>query len=186
MQRISIIGTSGSGKTTTARRLARSLQLPHLELDAVFHQAGWTPLADDDFRQQVAAFCAGDRWVVCGKYATVRPILFAQADTIVCIDHNRVRQTLRVARRTLRRAVRREVLWNGNRESLRNLWPFPDGEASIVRWTWDNVPRARSLFAELEAEPPRPDVQIIRLRGWRQVEAFLADAASSPDRPVAS
>jgi adenylate kinase family enzyme len=40
--RVSILGTSGSGKTTLARRLAAALDLPHLELDAVFHQPGWT------------------------------------------------------------------------------------------------------------------------------------------------
>lgn len=176
MQRISIIGTSGSGKTTLAGRLAAALEVPHLELDAIYHQAGWTPLPDDDFRDQVREFCAAERWVVCGKYALVRPIVFARADTIVCIDHDRVRQTIRVAGRTLRRAVRREELWNGNRESLTNLWPFQAPERSMVRWTWENIPRTRSLFDEIEARPPHRDVTVVRLRGWPEVEAFLREA----------
>ncbi len=174
MDRISIIGTSGSGKTTLARRLAERLDLEHLELDGVFHQADWTMLPDDEFQARVEDFCAGDRWVVCGKYATVREIVFARADTIVCVDHNRLRQTLRVAGRTLGRVVKREELWNGNRESARNLWPFGDPERSMVKWTWTNVPRARALFDRLEAEPPHPDVRVIRLRGWPEVDAFLA------------
>lgn len=176
MQRISVIGTSGSGKTTLARRLAERLDVPHLELDALYHQPSWTSLPSDQFRSRVEEFCAGERWVVCGKYATVRPILFGRADTIVCIDHNRVRQTLRVARRTVKRLVTRQELWNGNRESARGLWPFGDPEASIVRWTWDNVPRARALFDELGADPPTPDVRIVRLRGWSDVDRFLAAA----------
>ena len=44
MERIAVIGTSGAGKTTLARRLAGSLDVPHLELDAIYHQAGWEPL----------------------------------------------------------------------------------------------------------------------------------------------
>lgn len=176
MERISVIGTSGSGKTTLARRLADRLDLPRVELDSLYHQPGWTRLPADEFRSRVRDFCAGERWVICGKYAAVRPIVFARADTIVCIDHNRLRQTLRVAGRTVHRLVTRQELWNGNRESARNLWPFGDPEASIVRWTWDNVPRARALFDGLEANPPTVGVRIVRLQGWSDVDRFLAAA----------
>ena len=176
VQRIAVIGTSGSGKTTLARSLATRLDLSHLELDSIFHQAGWEPLGTEAFQEQVRAFCDGPRWVTCGKYSAVRPILFARADTIVCLDHHRVRQTARVARRTLRRIARREELWNGNRERVRNLWPFGDPEHTIVGWTWANVPRARALFDELEDRPPHPGVGIVRLRGFDEIDRFLADA----------
>jgi adenylate kinase family enzyme len=45
MQRVSVVGSSGSGKTTLAAQIARCLGAPHLELDSVFHQPGWEPLA---------------------------------------------------------------------------------------------------------------------------------------------
>lgn len=179
MERISIVGTSGSGKTTLARALAARLDLPHLELDALYHQRGWTPMDPEAFRTRVAAFCAGERWVVCGKYAAVRPIVFARADTIICLDHGRLRQTLRVLRRTVRRLVTREELWNGNRETLRALW-WPDPEGSIVRWTWDNVPRARALFDELESHPPHGAANVIRLRGFAAVEGFVRSTDTHP------
>lgn len=150
--------------------------MAHLELDSVYHQPGWQTLDPAVFRARVTEFCAGDRWVTCGKYALVRPILFARADTIVCLDHGRLRQTLRVLRRTLRRLITREELWNGNREPIRALW-WPDREACIVRWTWDNVPRVRRLFAELEADPPHPGVRIVRLRGFDEVRTFIDEAA---------
>ena len=175
VERIAVIGTSGSGKTTLARRLAAKLDLPHLELDAIYHQPNWEPLPDDEFQRQVAEFCAQDRWVTCGKYRQVREILFEKADTIVCLDHNRVRQTARVVKRTAVRASRHEELWNGNLETWRGLWP-DDGEKSIVRWTWDNVPRARMLFAELEARH-WDSTQVVRLRGWPAVGRFIETAA---------
>jgi hypothetical protein len=121
----------------------------------------------------VRDFCAGDRWVVCGKYSQVRDLVFARADTIVCLDHHRLRQTLRVAARTVRRVRRNEELWNGNKESWRSLWPFQPGEASIVRWTWDDVPRARALFEEVELEWGPRGVDVVRLRGWRSVDRWL-------------
>ncbi len=176
MERIAIIGTSGSGKTTHAKALAAKLDLPHLELDSVFHQPGWTARPTEQFQAQVAGFCAGDRWVTCGKYASVRPLLFDRADTIVCVDHNRVRQTARVARRTVGRVITRQELWNGNHETIRNLWPFGNPERTIVKWTWTNIPRARALFDELEADPPDKQTRIVRLHGWGDVNRFLADA----------
>ena len=55
MRRVSVVGVSGSGKTTTARALARRLGVPHIELDAIYHQADWTPRTRDDFRAEVTA-----------------------------------------------------------------------------------------------------------------------------------
>ena len=47
--RIHIVGTSGSGKTTLARKVAGALEIPHVELDAIRHQANWIELPDDEF-----------------------------------------------------------------------------------------------------------------------------------------
>jgi adenylate kinase family enzyme len=176
VQRISVIGASGSGKTTLARRLAADLDLPHLELDAVYHQPGWTGVPDAEFQDIVRRFCAGDRWVVCGRYAQVRELVFARADTIVCLDHHRLRQTLRVAWRTARRAGSGEELWNGNRESWAALKVWRPREESIVRWTWDTVPGARRLFDEVAARPAGGP-EIVRLRGWRQIDAWARPPA---------
>jgi adenylate kinase family enzyme len=185
VQRISVLGTSGSGKTTLARRLAADLDLPHLELDAVFHQPGWTELPLAQFRDTVGAFCAGDRWVVCGKYSQVRDLVLGRADTVVCLDHHRLRQTLRVAWRTALRIVRREDLWNGNRETWRGLAVWRAPEESIVRWTWDNVPSARRLFDEVDQRfAGDPAVDVVRLRGWRQVDAWAsAQSKTTVRRP---
>jgi serine/threonine-protein kinase len=178
-QRIAVIGTGGSGKTTMAKRLAAALDLPHLELDAVYHQAGWEPLPDGEFRDQVQAFRAGDRWVTCGKYAVVRDLLFDRADTIVCLDHGRVRQTTRVWRRSFRRWATRETLWNGNRERLRGLWPFGPPEQTLTGWVWIGIPRVRALYDRLEADPPSGAV-VVRLRGWAEIEEYV----QATDGPV--
>ena len=77
MQRISVVGNSGSGKTTVARRLAAVLDVPHIELDAIFHQPGWRELPTTDFREQVTRAVQGAGWVVDGNYSAVRaaPVL---------------------------------------------------------------------------------------------------------------
>ena len=41
MRRVSVVGNSGSGKTTVATGIAQALAVPHLELDAVERFAQW-------------------------------------------------------------------------------------------------------------------------------------------------
>ena len=64
VRRVSVVGTSGAGKSTLARALAGALGADFLELDSVYHQAGWVPLPDEEYRARVARVVAGERWVV--------------------------------------------------------------------------------------------------------------------------
>jgi len=74
VDRIAVHGASGSGKTTLSRTLADRLGLPRTELDALYHQPGWTQLPTDEFRDEVARIAAGDRWVIEGNYHQVRDL----------------------------------------------------------------------------------------------------------------
>ena len=77
-----MVGTPGAGKSTVARELARNLGVPFVELDGIFHQPGWAPLAADEFRHRVAEVAAGDAWVIDGNYSDVRSLVWARADTV--------------------------------------------------------------------------------------------------------
>src|SRR5688572_29243049 len=135
MERISIVGNSGSGKSTLGKHLASRLGVPFLELDSIYHRAGWEPLPDDEFRRQVSAFIEGPAWVVDGNYSRVADLVWKRADTVVWLDLPRRVVMARVIERTLRRLLTREVLWNGNVEPLSNLY-HPDPERNIIVWSW--------------------------------------------------
>lgn len=84
MERVSVIGTSGSGKTTFAGRLAGILRVPHIELDSLSWEAGWTPVPRDIFRSRVSEAINADRWVVDGNYGQdARDLIWERADTVV-------------------------------------------------------------------------------------------------------
>ena len=63
MERIAIVGTTGSGKTTLARRVAQRCLIPHIELDALQWEPNWKPAEPQVFRDRVTADLSGDRWV---------------------------------------------------------------------------------------------------------------------------
>ncbi len=167
------MGNAGSGKTTTARRLAALLGIPHLELDAVHHLPGWEPIDREDFRRTVEDFAQRDSWVVDGNYGAVRDIVLARADTVVQLDLPRLVVMARVIRRSVHRAVSGEELWNGNREHWRDLLR-PRKEDNIILWAWTQHGKYRGRYLELVTDPALAELTVVRLRSRAEVERWLA------------
>jgi adenylate kinase family enzyme len=176
-----VVGCSGSGKTTLARSLAAALGSPHTELDSVYHQPGWTPLSDEEFRRQVAEAVGADRWVVDGNYSVVRDIVWNRADTVVWCDLSYAVVMARTVRRTVRRVMTREELWNGNREPWSNLWSVKP-EKSIIAWSATRHRVYRRRYAEAEHDPRWASLRFVRLRSQSEADAFVAGVAASVDR----
>ena len=176
-RRVAVAGVSGSGKSTLARRIGELLDLPHTELDALHHGPGWTKRPE--FEADVDAVLAADRWVTEWQYEYARPLLAARADLLVWLDLPYPLVLTRVVRRTLRRRLRREELWNGNREGP--LHHFFTDPTHIVRWSIST----RHLYDERipAVVVARPDLPVVRLRSRRDVETWIAlRVAPSGDR----
>ena len=171
--RVLVAGTSGSGKTTAAGRIARVLGVTHVEIDALFHGPDWT--RRETFEADVHRFSAGPAWVTEWQYRQVRDVLAERADLLVWLDLPRASVMRQVVYRTLRRNLRREALWNGNVEpALRTV--FTDRE-HIVRWAWTTHRASARRVVALQTE--LPDLVVVRLRSRRAVGRWLAGALRS-------
>jgi hypothetical protein len=170
MKRINVVGTSCSGKTTLARSVAKRLGLPHVELDALFWDRGWTPVPAPLFRSRVAGAVDGDAWVIDGGYSPIRDLIWSRADTVVWLDYPMPVVLGRWATRTVRRIRSQEEFWpgTGNRESLRNALR-PSGLLWWILRTHHR--RRRSMAAGLLA---RPEIAGIRLRSPAEAQRWLA------------
>jgi adenylate kinase family enzyme len=163
-----VAGASGAGKSTMALALSERLSLPYTELDSLYHGPSWTPR--ETFVADVTEITAADAWVSEWQYRSVRPLLLERAELIVCLDYSRVLVMSRVLRRTVRRRLRREELWNGNREpALHTFFTDPD---HIVRWSWSTFGRNRRTLRELDHTPP-VGLQVVRLRSPRAARRWL-------------
>ena len=172
MHRVSVVGNSGSGKSTVAARLAAQLGARYTELDAVNHQPDWTPLPVEEFRRQVTALTAGESWVVDGNYSAVRDIVWARADTVVWLDLPRWIVMKRVTIRTLGRVVRRLELWNGNRERWRNIFTL-DKDESVILWSWTQHAKYHDRYEAARRDPANAHLRFVQLRTPREIAAFL-------------
>lgn len=169
-QRINVVGTSGSGKTTLAQRLSRQLDLPHVELDALYWGPNWTEPQRDVFRQQVAQALSQPRWVVDGNYSAVRDIVWARVDTVVWLDYPLSLVLWQITRRTVRRAARQQELWQGNREDWRRMF----SRESIILWALQTYRRRRRQYQALFTDPAHAYLLKVRLLSPRHTETWLA------------
>ena len=167
-RRIAIVASaSGNGKTTLGRELARRLDVPFHELDALNHGPDWTEATAPELHARVEPLVAGDAWVVDGVYrAKLGDLVLERAELVVWLDLPLAVWLPRLLRRTLGRIVRGEELWNGNRESWRSaFW----GRESLL-WFALRSHRERRRRYPRELAPYR----VVRLRTPQEVERWLA------------
>jgi adenylate kinase family enzyme len=172
-----VVGATGSGKSTLALRLASRLGGTYVELDALFWEPHWTEAAPEVFHERVERATAGACWVVAGNYTRVRDLVWPRADTLVWLDYPFSLVLRRLTARTVRRAVTREVLWNGNQEYFWDhcrLW----SEKSLFNWLFKTYWAYRREFPRLFDQPAHAHLRIVRLRRPRETEAWLAGLAS--------
>ena len=167
-RRVVVAGLSGSGKTSLAARLADVLGIPHVELDSLHHGPGWVPRPS--FLDDVRELASGEAWVTEWQYAAARPLLAERADLLVWLDLPFRVSLTRVVRRTLRRRIRREVLYNGNVEPPLHTF-FTDRE-HVVRY----MVTTRHKYATLvpEALTAHPGLVCVHLKDSAGVAAWVA------------
>jgi adenylate kinase family enzyme len=176
-RRVTVAGISGSGKTTTSRDLAARLGVPHIELDALHHGPGWTEATADELRARVRAAleAAPGGWVVDGNYRRkLGTLVLQRADTFVWLDLPLHVCLRRLWRRTWGRILRREELWNGNRETLRNTFLIRD---SLFSWAIKRHRVHRREFPAVLAAFPH--LRVVRLRSAAAVERWLGQLSST-------
>jgi adenylate kinase family enzyme len=175
------MGGSCAGKTTVSRRLAAILGVPHVELDALHHDAGWQEASAEVLQARVRAALdsASDGWVVDGNYgAKLGSLVLECADTVVLLDPPYLRTFGRALRRTLTRTITREELWNGNREQIRHVFT----RYWIPWWVLGNHRRHRREVPERVAEQPHLD--LVHLHSDAEVEEWLRVQSIQATEPM--
>jgi adenylate kinase family enzyme len=170
VERVSVVGVTGSGKTTLAKHVAARLNAPCIELDALHWGPHWTMADLDVFREHVSRVVSGCRWVIDGNYSKVRDLVWGRADTIIWLDYSFAIIFGRLLRRTIRRVRSGEELWNGNRERFADQFLSRD---SLFLWAFQTYPRYRAEFPRLLGGEAYSHLAVIRLRTPRETRRWL-------------
>jgi len=175
--RVVVVGTTCCGKTTFARRLARALGAPHIELDALYWLPDWTPRDESQFRSLVCAALAGERWVIDGNYGRLQDLIFGRATTLIWLNYSFPRVLFRGLTRTIRRVLTGEAVYAENRESFRRAFLSQD---SILWWLITTHHRRRKRYRRIFAEATYPDVEKLEFRRPSMAEEYLHNVENAP------
>lgn len=180
MNRIVVLGCSGSGKSTFSQRLGARLGLPVRHLDAFFWKPGWRQVDAETFDATVRELAAEELWIIDGNYSRTLDLRLERADTVFLLDFPRYLCLYRVIKRRLQYSGRtRADMGEGCVEKL----DFP-----FLRWVWQFRKRSRpKLLARLERFKDGREVVIFRSpREVREYWTALDGGQPTPSRTTPS
>lgn len=170
LQRVSVVGTSCSGKTTFAANLARILNVKHIELDALSWLPDWVERPKDEFLNLAKRAAADDAWVFDGNYSRVREMVWSRATAIIWLNYSFPRTFYRALHRTTRRVASGETVCAGNRETFGKAFLSRD---SILLWVLTSYHEKRRRYSKLLEESGLSGKKIFIFQHPKQAEEFL-------------
>ncbi|ARU45697.1 Topology modulation protein [Corynebacterium silvaticum] len=149
--KIAIMGYSGGGKSTLARRLGAQLNIPVLHLDSVHFSTGWV---EQDFAEEsadVESFLnTHSDWIIDGNYSLLSgERRLAEADRIIVILVPRMIRLWRIMRRLA-------CYYGTTRPDMAAGCP-EKVDFAFLKWVlWDSCTRAkRKYYLEIAKKYPR-------------------------------
>jgi len=165
MRRVLVMGCSGAGKSTFARRLAHRLAIPVVHLDQLFWREGWKEAPKEEFIAAVRAVVHQEAWVMDGNNPSTLAMRLPRAQTIIWLRRSRTACLWRAARRVAASYGRvRPDMAPGCPERL-------DLDFLKYIWTFEEkmTPRIKRALVDNAALD-----RVVTLTSDRETEAFLA------------
>jgi len=167
MRRVLVMGSSGSGKSTFAQRLANLSGLPFVSLDALYWQPGWQPSEPEAFARRVTEVANRPAWVMDGNYMSsgAGELRRELADTVIWFDLPRYLCMTGIMKRivTSYGQVRPEMA-PGCPEQI---------DLEFIRYVWTYRQQQRPKLLEY-FEGLRPDQALICFNTREQADRYLA------------
>ena len=170
MERVVVIGSSCSGKSTFSQKLANKMALEYIELYQLHWLPNWQERADDEFRGLVKQATASDTWVLDGNYSVVRDIVWPRATRIIWLNHSFRVVLYRSFTRSIVRAVTKIKLFAGNVETFKQTFFSRD---SIILWVLQTYHQKRKRYNKLLPQLKFQGIEIIELNNQKQVQQYL-------------
>src|SRR5689334_10630567 len=172
MQRILVMGSSGSGKSTFSKRLSDITGIPVVSVDALFWKPGWVESEKAEFHARLSAAAQQPRWIMDGNFTSHLVELRRDAcDTLIWFDLSRATCMLGILKRIAKSYGRvRPEMAEGCPEEI---------DLEFFRYVWNFRGQQRpKLLAHFEGL--RPGQTFITFTRRAQADRYLSDLASAP------
>lgn len=165
MKRIIIVGTSGCGKTSLGRYLSAKLNIELVELDDFYWLPNWIKRDKDEFRALLEKAADKESWIIAGNQSKFRDLFWPKADLIIWLDLPLLTLLWRVFKRGICKWISREVICNGNRQTLSQLFYL------MFYWVGKSFKKRKKDYNAAIKKPMRP--KWVHLKSSREVRNFV-------------
>ncbi len=176
MQRVLVMGSSGSGKSTFARRLANLTGLPLVSLDALYWQPGWQPSEPEPFDLRVVEAASAPGWIMDGNYTRFAAggLRRQRADTVIWFD---------LPRYVCMSGIMARIVGSYGRVRPEMAPGCPERiDFEFLRYVWTYRQQQRPKLLEF-FEGLRADQALICFNSRKQAERYLDDV-TLPSAPT--
>ena len=170
--RINVIGTSGSGKSTFSKILAKKMNVPYVEMDALHWKANWKESSDEELFNKLKNALSSEKWILDGNYSKTEHIKWKQIQIVIFLDLPFYLVLYRIIKRSLVRGLKRQELWagTGNKESILKVLFSKD---SMIFFTIKNFYKNRKRYSKLSNNFQNSQIKFISLKSRKDINDFL-------------
>ena len=175
MQRVLVMGSSGSGKSTFARRLSDITGIPSVSIDALFWKPGWVESDTEDFRRRMTDAAHQPRWIMDGNYmgSGAGELRRRLSDTVIWFD---------LPRSTCMFGILRRIAGSYGKVRPEMAAGCPEKiDLEFFRYVWtyrrQQRPKLIAFFDGL-----RPDQALVCFTDREQADDYLEDLALKQNR----
>jgi adenylate kinase family enzyme len=173
MQRVLVMGSSGSGKSTFARRLSNLTGLPFVSLDALYWQPGWQPSEPEAFGLKAREATNGPGWVMDGNYmgSGAGELRRELADTVIWFD---------LPRYVCMTGIMKRIIGSYGRVRPEMAPGCPERiDLEFIHYVWTFRQQQRPKLLEF-FEALRTDQDLICFNRRKQADDYLAGLTPQP------
>ncbi len=159
MKKIIVIGCSGSGKSTFARKLSAKINIPLYYLDMIWHKPDKTTITEKEFDEQLKTLLQKDKWIIDGNYQRTLEMRLKECDTVFLLD---------IPTQICLESAKSRI--GKKREDL--PWLETEFEEDFKQWICDypykSLPKILDLLEKYKA-----DKQIIIFKSRAEIDKYL-------------
>lgn len=157
MNRVIVLGSAGSGKSTLSRKLSKILNLPIIHLDKYFWKANWVPTPNEEWDKFVENLTMEEQWIIDGNYSRTMDIRIKRADLIIYLDIPRWL--------CLYQLLKRRIIYHNKTRPDMNEGCPEKIDFQFIKWVWNYRRRNRiETLEKLEQVKNQKQVIIVKKR----------------------
>tara|TARA_Y100000310_G_C20661534_1_gene805066 strand:+ start:114 stop:605 length:492 start_codon:yes stop_codon:yes gene_type:complete len=121
--KIYILGSVGSGKTTLAKKISNKLKIPLFELDDVYWKKKYTIKRGESEKRKELSKILGKhkKWIIEGASGSFVGKAVKQADLVIWLDLHHRLLSFRIIKRSFREMLKGEQSFSGMRRLLSEI-----------------------------------------------------------------